>query len=99
MNSAAAMRPPMDVVYASHRRPSSALHTPSGPRAPMLVANDVTIAASTARAKSTTPRHCGAVRMALKPGGGAFGGGSSPAKYVLFAHVPLTRTYAGRNAP
>jgi len=80
MNSAAAMRPPSDRVYATKRRACSGLQTPVLSRVPMLMANEVTIWASTAFAKSTTPLHCFEVRTPLKPGGGAGGGGSVSAK-------------------
>jgi len=56
------------------------------------LAKEVTICAFTACAKSTTPFHCGRDRTPLKPAGGAAGGWSVSEKYVVFAHVPLTRT-------
>ena len=80
MNSAAAISPPMDFVYARNLPASPRVHTPSAPRVPGLIANEVTIFASTARANSTTPFHCGRLSTPLKPAGGALGAGSDSAK-------------------
>src|SRR5581483_3047986 len=99
MNSAAAIRPPSERVYCRSWRACSGCQTPLRSRAPGLVENEVTICAFTARAKSMTPFHCARVSTPLKPCGALGGGGESASwKYTLFAHVPLTRMYAGPRA-
>src|SRR5581483_109893 len=95
MNSAAAIVPPTDFVYARNLPASTGVQAPSASRVPGLVANEVTILASTARANSTTSFHRERVRMPPKPFGGVWVARSESAKYVVFAQVPLTRTYAG----
>jgi hypothetical protein len=55
-------------------------HTPSGPRVPVLVANEVTIRAFTALAKATALRHCWRVSTVSKPSGAFSGGRSVSAK-------------------
>src|SRR4051812_5770070 len=98
MNSAAVILPPTDLVKSRSFCASSGFQTPEASRVPGLVENDVTICASTACAKSTTPFHCWRLKTPLNPGGGVGGALSESAKYVVLAHVPLTRTYAGRRA-
>ena len=57
------------------------------------MANEVTISALTACAKSTTPFHWGRVSTPWNPFGGVAGGGVLESwKYTVFAQVPLTRT-------
>jgi hypothetical protein len=92
MNSAAPTLPPVALVKSIKRRACSSVHAPALPRVPTPVANDVTIVASTAREKSTTPFHCACVNTPAKPDGGLEGAASESGKYVVFAHVPLTRT-------
>ena len=74
------------------------IQTPAASRTPGLIAIDVTILVSVAAAKSTTPFHRSRLSTPLKPDGGEDGAGSASAKYIVFAHVPLTRTYAGPSA-
>jgi hypothetical protein len=59
---------------------------------PTLVASEVTIGASTAREKSTTPFHWARVSTPPNPAGGAAGASSASGKKVELAQVPLTRT-------
>src|SRR5579872_3463423 len=93
MYSAAAMVPPTDFVYESSFRASFGVQTPRASRVPGLVAKEVTSLASAAFEKSTTPFHCARVKTPPKPGGGFAGAAASESwKYVVFAHVPLTRT-------
>ncbi|WP_414474449.1 hypothetical protein [Microvirga sp. M2] len=73
IHSAAAMRPPAARVKASHRFARSGVQTPAASRAPFPVANEVTISASTAMAKSITPFHCCWVRTPMNPAGGFAG--------------------------
>ena len=63
----------------------------AGSHTAALAANDVTMDAPTACAKSTTPRHRVRVRMPSNPAGGRAGAVSWSEKYVAFAQVPLTR--------
>jgi hypothetical protein len=63
------------------------------------MANDVTRRAFTAWVKSITPAHCCRVKMPRNPAGGFIGvSWSASWKYTVFAHVPLTRMYAGPSA-
>src|SRR5438309_10640798 len=98
MNSAAAICPPADLVNASHRSASLDVHTPCELRVPSPVAKDVSSSPFTACTKSMTPFHSRCVRTLLNPAGALAGGFPESAKYTVFAHVPLTRTYAGLSA-
>src|SRR3954470_3771033 len=62
------------------------------------MAMEVTILASTARAKSMTAFQRSRLSTVLKPPGGVAGVSSLSAKYVLLAQVPLTRREAGATA-
>src|SRR6476620_8475129 len=91
MNSAAAILPPTDLVWANRRRAWSLCHRPAASRTPGLVAIEVTISALAAWAKSMTAFQRSRLSTALKPLGGVGGASSLSAKYVVLAHVPLTR--------
>jgi hypothetical protein len=80
MYSAAAIELPSDFVYSSSGRACAGVQRPDASRTPGLVANEVTILASTAFAKSITPFHCARVSTLLNPFGAALGGGSESAK-------------------
>ena len=76
MNSAAAIDPPIDRVYRKNFSAWVEVHSPAASRTPALVANEVTISASTALAKSTTPFHSERVSTPPNPAGAATGGPS-----------------------
>lgn len=76
MNWAAAMLPPVAFVKATNFRACSGVHTPAASPVPGKIANDVTIPALAAGAKSKTPFHCCLVRTESKPAGGVRVGAS-----------------------
>src|SRR4051794_17855625 len=80
MNSAAAIRPPTDLVYARIWFACVGVQTPAGLRVPALVANEVTSSAFTACAKSMTPFHSFRVSTPLNPAGAFWGGVFESAK-------------------
>src|SRR5579862_1879100 len=99
MYSEAAILPPLLFVKSKTAWAWAGVHAPDASLVPWLVATEVTMGEPSALEKSMTPFHSARVSTPRKPAGGCCRAGrSSSWKYVLFAQLPLTRTYEGLSA-